>query len=163
MVTNQIDILMKYTRIFLFTLLSLSLGFCTTIKDGKSTIKQGVFGRVLWLQGNLMPSPDRPPAKNETPAVRTVYIHELTKLSDAEGEAPLFSKINSSLVAKVKTNQDGYFQCKLKPGKYSIFTQEEDGKFFASLFEGDGSIASFEVKEGEVTTYHISVNYKAAY
>lgn len=110
-----------------------------------------------------MPSPDRPQAKNETPAVRTVYIHELTKLSDAEGEAPLFAKINSSLVAKVKTNQDGYFQYKLKPGKYSIFTQEEDGKFFASLFEGDGSIASFEVKEGEVTTYHISVNYKAAY
>lgn len=154
---------MKYTRIFLFTMLCCSLGFCTTIKNGKSTIKEGVFGRVLWLQGNFMPSPDKPQQKNGTPAQRTVYIYQLTKLSDAEGEAPLFSKINKTLVAKVKTNQDGYFQCKLLPGKYSIFTLEEDGKFFANIFEGDGSIASFEVKEGKVTTYDIKVNYKAAF
>ncbi len=154
---------MKSTRLFLFALLSISLSFCTTIRDGKSTIKQGVFGKVLWLEGNFMPSPDKPKAGGGVPAPRTVYIYELTKLTDAEGEAPLFTKINKSLIAKAKTNKDGFFQCKLKPGKYSVFTLEEEGKFFASLFEGDGSIASFEVKEGEVTTYDIHINYKAAY
>jgi hypothetical protein len=154
---------MKYTRLFLFALLSTSLSFCNTIRDGKSTIRQGVFGKVLWLEGNFMPSPDKPKARDGVPALRTVYIYELTKLGNVEGDAPLFAKINKSVIAKVKTNKEGFFQCKLKPGKYSIFTLEEDGKFFANLFEGDGSIASFEVKEGQVTTYDININYKAAY
>jgi hypothetical protein len=154
---------MKYTRIFLFTMCCFLLSFCTTLKDGKSTIKQGVFGRVLWVEGNMMPSPDRPQAKEGTPVVRTVYIYELTKLGDTEGEAPLFSGVKSKLIAKVATNKAGYYQCELAPGRYSIFTGEEGGQFFASLFEGDGAIASFEVKQGEVLTYPIQVNYKAAY
>ena len=116
--------LMKYTRIFLLAIFSCSLSFCSSIKDGKSSIKQGVFGRVLWMQGNFMPSPDRPQRKESTPALRTVYIYKLTKLSQTEGESPLFSKISTVLVAKVKTNIEGYFQCKLAPGKYSIFTLE---------------------------------------
>ncbi len=154
---------MKYTRIFLFAILCCSLSFCSSIKDGKSSIKQGVFGKVTWMQGNFMPSPDRQPAKESTPALRTVYIYKLTKLSATEGDSPLFTKINGALVAKVKTNKDGYFQCKLAPGKYSIFTLEEDGKFFANLFDGEGNITPFEVKVGEVTRYDISVNYKAAF
>ena len=81
---------MKYTRIFLFAILCFSLSFCTTIKDGKATVKQGVFGKVLWLEGNLMPSPYRPPAKGGAPALRTIYIYELTKINDVEGEAPLY-------------------------------------------------------------------------
>ena len=66
-------------------------------------------------------------------------------------------------MAQLKTNKEGYFQCKLPPGKYSIFTLEEDGKFFANLFDGEGNITPFEVKKGEVTRYDISINYKAAF
>ena len=155
--------LMKYTRIFLFTMFSCSLSFCSSVKDGKSSIKQGVFGRVLWMQGNFMPSPDRPQRNGGTPALRTIYIYSYTKLSQAEGESPLFSKINNDLVAQLKTNKEGYFQCKLPSGKFSIFTLEEDGKFFANLFDGEGNITPFEVKKGEVTRYDISINYKAAF
>lgn len=154
---------MKYTRIFLFAILSCLLSFCSTIKGDKNSIKQGVIGRVLWMQGNFMPSPDRPQREGGTAAIRTIYIYQLTKLSEVEGEAPLFSKVNTSLVAKLETNEAGYFQCKLAPGKYSIFTLEENGKLFANLFDGEGSITLFEVKEGELTTYDIKVNYKAAY
>ena len=154
---------MKYTRLFLFTMLCCSLSFCASVKDGQASIKQGIFGRVLWQQGNFMPSPDRPQQKGSVPAVRIVYIYKLTKLSETVGESPLFSKINTQLVAKVNTNKEGYFQCKLTPGKYSIFTLEEDGKFFANLFDGDGNVAPVEVKVGEITKYDINVNYKAAF
>lgn len=154
---------MKYTRLFLFAMLCCSFSFCASVKDGQSTIKQGVFGRVVWQEGNLMPSPDRPKQKGGTPAMRTIYIYQRTKLSDAEGESPLFSKISTRLMAKVKSNKDGYYQCKLAPGRYSIFTLEEDGKFFANLFDGDGSITPFEVKENERTTVNININYKAVY
>jgi hypothetical protein len=154
---------MKYTTIFLFTIFSCSLSFCSSIKDGKSAIKQGVFGRVFWIGGNQMPSPDRPAHKSSTPAIRTIYIYSMTRLDQTEGQAPLFSKINTTLIAKVKTDKNGFYQCKLKPGHYSIFTLEDDGLFFANLFNGDGQIAAFEVKASEVTTYDISVNYKAAF
>jgi hypothetical protein len=154
---------MKYTRLFLVVVLCCSFSFCSGVKDGQASIKQGVFGRVLWQQGNFMPSPDRPKQKNGIPAVRTLYIYQLTKFNETEGELPLFSKINTHFIAKIKTNKDGYFQCKLKPGKYSIFTLEEGGKFFASLSDGEGNIAPVEVKAGEITKYDINVNYKAAF
>lgn len=151
---------MKYIGTFLLIMLGVS---CTTIKEGQSTIKQGVFGRVLWMEGNFMPSPDKPKPTVDMPAHRTIYIYTLTKLSETEGESPLFSRINSKLIAKVKTNKEGYFQCKLAPGKYSIFTLEEGGLFFANLFDGEGTITPFEVTKGSVTTYNISINYKAAF
>jgi hypothetical protein len=154
---------MKYTIIFLFALSSLSLASCLIIKDGKPTIKQGVFGRVLWLQGNVMPSPDAPNRGTGKPAERSLQIYEITKLDQVEGQAPLFTKVKTKLVATTKTDKEGYFQCRLKPGKYSIFTVEEEGKLFANLFEGNGEITPFEVKANEVVTYHITINHKAFY
>ncbi|MES2416717.1 MAG: carboxypeptidase regulatory-like domain-containing protein [Bacteroidota bacterium] len=154
---------MKYTTIFLFAMLSLSLSFCSSIQQGYSTIKQGVFGQALWSQGNQMPSPDKPQQNGSRPVQRTVYIYMRTKLKEAVGQPPLFSKIETKLVAKVKTNKEGYFQCKLEPGYYSAFTEEADGRLFANLFDGDGNIAAFEVKAGKLTTYPIHINYKAAY
>ncbi len=155
--------MMKYTRLFLFAMLCCSFSFCSSVKDGKSSIHQGVFGKVIWLQGNFMPSPDRQSTKNGSAAQRTIYIYSLTKFGETQGESPLFLTINTPLVAKVKTNKEGYFQCKLAPGRYSIFTLEEDGKFFANISDGEGNITPFEVKVGEVTTNDISINYKAAF
>ncbi len=133
------------------------------IKHDQPTIKQGVFGKVLWLEGNVMPSPDAPNRGAGRAAVRTLQIYELTYLNQVEGQSPLFTKINTKLVATVKSNKEGYFQCQLKPGKYSIFTLEDDGHRFANLFEGNGEIAAFEVKAKAVTTYSITINYKAFY
>jgi len=154
---------MKYTRLFLFAMLCCSFTFCSSVKDGQATIKQGVFGRIRWQQGNFMPSPDRPHQSAGVPAAREIYIYQVTKFSETTGESPLFSKIHTKLVAKVKTNKEGYFQCKLAPGRYSIFTLEEDGRFFASISEGDGSIMPFYVKANEVATVNININYKAAF
>ncbi|KQB99986.1 hypothetical protein [Pedobacter sp. Hv1] len=154
---------MKYTIIFLFAGLSLFLTACLTIKDGKPSIKQGVFGRVLWVQGNVMPSPDAPNRGTGKPIEQTLHIYEITHLNEAEGQAPLFTHIKTKLIATIKTNKEGYFQCKLKPGKYSVFTVEEEGKLFANLFEGNGEINAFEVKTAQVVTFPITINYKAFY
>lgn len=154
---------MNYTRLFLFAILCCSLSFCSAVKNGEPSIKQGIFGKVLWLEGNFMPSIGQSSQKTITPTMRTVYIYKRTKVSETEGEMPLFSKINSVLVAKVKTNKEGFFQCKLAAGTYSIFTLESNGKFFASVTDGDGNIAPVEVRDGEVTKYEVNINYKAAY
>ena len=44
-----------------------------------------------------------------------------------------------------------------------LFTLEEDGKLFANLFDGEGSITAFEVKLNEVVIFDIKINYKAHY
>lgn len=154
---------MKYTTLFLFMVLSFSFVKCKTLQKGRPSIKQGVYGQVTLLKGNVMPSPDAPKRNLGKGVLRTVYIYERTSLKQTVGEAPLFTAIQTKLVAKVKTTKEGYFQCKLLPGKYSIFTAEPDGKLFANLFEGDGSIAAFEVKANEVTNYAIKINYMAFY
>jgi len=153
---------MKYTIIFLFAVINLSVISCSTIKDGNPTIKQGVFGRVLWLEGNMMPSPDVKTAGGK-PVVRTIHIYRITNTNETVGQSPLFNSVQSKLVATAKTNKDGYFQCELLPGRYSIFTVEEDDKLFANLFEGNGEITPFEVKANQVSTYNININYKAFY
>ncbi|RZK41152.1 MAG: carboxypeptidase regulatory-like domain-containing protein [Pedobacter sp.] len=132
-------------------------------KPRKVSIKQGVFGQVLWLEGNFMPSPDQPNRSKSLGVVRDVYIYKAIKVNQTTGESPLFSNINGELVAKVKTNKIGYFQCSLAPGKYSVFTAEEDSKFFGSISDGEGYINPFEVQAGQVTRFDISINYKAAY
>ena len=116
---------MKYTILFLFAINTFLWSSCAVIKDDKPTISQGVFGRVLFLQGNQMPSPDK---KNTggNPVIRKILIYELTKLNEMEGQSPLFKKVKSKLVATVTSNSEGYFQCKLPTGKYSIFTEEEE-------------------------------------
>ncbi|MCY1529854.1 hypothetical protein D9M68_650220 [compost metagenome] len=152
----------KYTRIILLTVLSCLLLHCSGLKTGKATIRQGVFGQISRAEGNFMPSPDRPTGKT-VPVSRLVYIYPCLKLSDTEGMAPLFTKVNKALIEKVKSNEKGYFQIHLAPGWYSAFIVEEGPVFFANHFDGNGYVNSFEVTRHEVTRLDIQVNYEASY
>ena len=138
-------------------------GACAALKEGNPSIKQGVSGNVLWLEGNVMPSPDVKNNGGGKPVVRKINIYEVTTANQVVGTAPLFTAINAKLVASFKSDKNGHFQFELPPGKYSIFTVEDDGQFFASLSDGNGDISPFEVKPNEVTIYHININYKAFY
>lgn len=154
---------MKYTKIFLLVIISFILNSCLSVKDGHYSIKQGVFGKVVWMQGNMMPSPDLPASGNGKPVQRTIKIYEHTNSSQVSGEASLFTSVKTKLIKIIKSDENGYYQAKLLPGKYSIFTLEEDGKLFANLFDGEGSITAFEVKLNEVVIFDIKINYKAHY
>ena len=94
---------------------------------------------------------------------RTVYIYAVTTGAQAEGEGPLYKAIHQPLIAKVKTDAKGFFQCKLPPGTYSVFTGEENGQFFASLSNGKGELNPVEVVAGKVTVCDIVVNHKAVF
>lgn len=126
-------------------------------------VEQGLAGQVLWLEGNLMPtigeeSRDR---KGE-PVQREIHIYELTSMDEATAEGTFFSNIQTDLVKKVETNEEGEFITELPVGRYSVFVQEEQG-LFANTFDGQGHINPVEVNEGEITPITIKVNYKAAY
>ena len=111
-----------------------------------------------------MPGPDQKPVdKTGKVTRRTVYIYAVTTAAQAEGEGPLYKAIHQPLVAKVKTDEKGFFQCKLAPGVYSVFTGEDGGMFFASLSNGKGELNPVEVLAKQVTVCDIIVNHKAVY
>ncbi|EJF11770.1 hypothetical protein [Pontibacter sp. BAB1700] len=126
-------------------------------------IKQGIRGQILWEAGNQMPSPDAPPSSGRKGVERTVYIYELTNSSQTTSKDGVFhTAIKTNLIKQVKTDANGNFAISLEPGRYSLFTKEQDG-LFANLFDGEMNIFPVEVKEGEVTTVEFLVNYDAFY
>ena len=136
---------------------------CVVQTNKQPKIKQGVYGNVTWLEGNMMPSPDEPRAMSGRPIERTINIYEIVNFKDVIGQAPLFTSINKKLVRIVKTNKNGYYECELPPGFYSVFSRETESSFFANSFNGKGEISSVEVKSQAITKLDIVINYKAAY
>lgn len=149
----------------LFVLSALLL--LSSMNRGCESVKQGIAGQVLWLEGNLMPGIGDEPEVNRKkfkgePIQRTLYIYELTTMDEASSEGVFFQDIQTPLVAKVETNKKGEFAVSLPEGSYSLFVEEEEG-LFANTFDGEGNINPVTVSEGDIATITIEVNYKAAY
>lgn len=136
---------------------------CVLQTNERPKIKQGVYGNVTWLEGNMMPSPDLPKVSNGQPIERTINIYAIANFKDVTGQAPLYRSINKKLVKTVKTNKNGYYECELPPGFYSVFSKESENSFFANSFNGKGEISSVEVKTGVAAKLDIVINYRAAY
>lgn len=146
-----------------FLCLTLLLANCALNKARKPSIKQGVYGKVTWLQGNMMPSPDEPKAVNGTPIEREIYIYEAATFKDIVGQAPLFTAVNKKLVKIVRSNKDGYYECELPVGNYSIFSLEPEGSFFANSFDGQGLINSVQIQALKMVNLDVQINYRASY
>lgn len=153
-------------RLSLLFILSM---FLMANKCDSKQVKQGIAGQVLWIEGNQMPSiinekhpentPDRPAP---TGIKREVYIYELTNLGQASSNGPFFSDIQTKLVEKAETDEDGNFAISLPVGTYSVFVKEDEG-FFANQMDGQGNINPVEVSQDQITSVTLEINYKAAY
>jgi hypothetical protein len=153
---------MKFYRFFLCLLPLFTVLSCTVRNQQAAAPQQGIKGQVTFTEGNLMPGPGK-----NTPSPkgvqRNVFIYAVAAAADVVGEGPLYTAVNRPLVAKVKTDAAGFFQCRLKPGRYSVFTEEKDGKFFSSLSNDKGELSPVEVVSNQVLEYNILVNYAAVY
>lgn len=153
-----------YLAIFCSAILLVNFSCASRTSGQQSGIQEGIKGTVSVKEGNFMPGPDQKPGGNTGKVIsRTVYIYAVTTGAQAEGEGPLYKAIHQPLVAKVKTDDKGFFQCKLAPGVYSVFTGEDGGTFFASLSNGKGELNPVEVFAKQVTVCDIVVNHKAVY
>lgn len=134
----------------------------------KNNQSQGITGKIVWLEGNLMPAiGDTNIAQRMAgrPVQRTLYIHEPTAGDETEktqDSGMFYSKINTRLVKKVKTDVNGTFRVVLPAGKYSVFVLEEKG-FFANIFDVEGHINPVIVEAGKFRVMEIKVNYMAFY
>lgn len=138
-------------------------------KCSSEDISQGIAGKVLWIEGNQMPTiideknpqdtPQRPAPKG---IQREVHIYELTSMDQTNANGVFFSNIQTKLVEKVQTDEEGNFAVSLPEGTYSVFVQEEEG-LFANSMDGQGNINPVEVNKDEITQLMLEVNYTAAY
>ena len=122
---------------------------------------QGIKGRVMWIEGNQMPGPDRQRVEPK-PVKREIVIHKVLKAPDLNRKGALFSKPSFKPVAVVETNDQGEFEVSLPIGLYSIFTRENEG-LFANSFDSENNVTPVRVESGKFSEISITINYKAVY
>lgn len=146
-----------YRRIILIILVSMVVS-CQTNRNPA----QGITGKILWFEGDLMPGIDKKPVEG-IPVKREIYIYKPTLPSQAEAlDQVFYTDIQTELVRKTTSDIQGDFRAGLKPGKYSVFVWEPRG-LFANRFSGEGYINLVEVREHEMTGIEIRIDYMAAY
>ncbi len=151
---------MKPNLFLIYTIFCLT-GCSAQLKKGIFSVEEGISGQVIWKQGNYMPSSDIIRKKKGKGIEREIVVFKLVNKSQAISENGFF-KINKKPLAITRSTENGFFEIKLPPGKYSVFTKEEKG-LFANSFDGDGNINPVEVTSGQATRLLIMVDYKAAY
>jgi len=92
------------------------------------------------------------------PVSKTIFIYSYTTRNDVYGWGPLYNSVSSVLVAQCVSDQDGFFQGTVEPGKYSIFISEND-KFYANSFDGQGGIYPVIVKADSVSSITLILDY----
>jgi hypothetical protein len=150
-----------------FILTSIVIVLTFTACKSMKTEEQGVSGKVTWLEGNQMPTIKSEDQKSNTsertkgkPVVRVIKVYPIVNMADARLEDGLFQSIAGDPFAEVTSDENGDYSLILPPGKYSLFTVEEDG-LFANSFDGNGNIEPLIVKKGEWVTRDLVINYKA--
>ncbi|UKJ07221.1 hypothetical protein [Solitalea lacus] len=143
--------------------------YCTVLllfsieESANAQSQTGVYGIVVFKSGNQMPSPDIPKEQRGGKAVRrSIYIYELTNVNETKAEGVFYSELKTKLIKQVKSDKNGRFSAKLKPGKYSVFVKEEKG-LFANMSDGDQNICPIIVKNGQMTELNLVIDYNAAY
>jgi hypothetical protein len=130
-------------------------------------IGQGIAGKVIWLEGNLMPKiqeeNDTTPSLNQgKPVERYVCIYELTHRNQTVQEDGFYKEVNTRLVKKIMSDQEGNFATPLDTGQYSLFVEEHQG-LFSNRYDGEGYIYPVSVKKDRITQVTLKIDYKAAY
>ena len=138
----------------------------TPTPDSLVTIDQGIYGAVIWLEGDQMPGTGASSGKSE-PMETQICIHELAQYTDLSRDKTsetgnlLFTQINTPLVGCTDSNASGFYELELEPGIYSVFALSEDG-WFCNSSSPDG-VCAVTIEAETATRYTITVNYLAEF
>jgi len=131
----------------------------------KVTITHGIWGTVSSLEGDCMPTtpPSTSGCKN-CPVKRTVVIYQYTLFTNAtplNNSTGFFDSFNTSLVAQVDTDENGFFQINVPEGHYTIAIIE-NGKLYANSSDGQGGLNPFTLTNG-LEEVDVTMTYKAEF
>jgi len=122
---------------------------------------QGISGKIYVKQGNQMPSPGQPPNLGR-PIKCEIFVYELTKREQAASNGVHFSNIQTKLVTKSESNDEGFYSLSLPPGQYSVFVND-NGQVYANSFDGKGNINPVTVKKDSVSNLNITISSRAVF
>ncbi|WP_345954990.1 hypothetical protein [Mucilaginibacter sp. PAMB04168] len=141
----------------------LALLSCSTQKaQSQARVTEGVEGYIYRLSGNPMPMKGKSSGGKGKGVVREVWIYRATNTQQTQGNMPLFTRVNSRLAAKVKSDSTGHYQAKLPAGTYSVFVKESNG-LFAAETDGQGILNPVKVERGTVAKRDVRITLDAAF
>ncbi len=154
-------------RKILFSLFIAILTFsaCSSPKKAQNgEIKQGISGNITEVKGNLMPKVGvQPPTPKPVSTTLFVYLPtNISQVTPLEPGSPLYTSINSKLVASVQSDSLGRYSVALPVGSYSVFVKQ-GAHFFANLFDTQNNIQLVQVDSGKITPMNILINSSATY
>lgn len=127
---------------------------------------EGLFGRVIWVEGNRMPmiTEEGQPVENGggVGVKRTIYIFKAISAAAVEQQEGFFKLNLSDAVAVIETDPNGRFFVALPPGKYSILSKEERG-LWAGIFDAENHLNPIRVEKGNIAEMTLEINYMAFY
>ncbi len=135
-----------------------------TISCPDISVETGVWGEVLWLEGNHQPGAG---TGTSMPISREVRVYEVVTMNDAVEAADrpdaysVYDSISGTLVDSTTSDDQGFYEIELSAGTYSVFVEDE-GDWYCNSFNADG-MCVVEVSEGETVEFNIRIDYAAAY
>jgi len=155
------------TFLFFFCVLFISckesqLPFNTTTENNAGQPKQGIKGNVIYREGKFDSKDNLISNGIIIGVARKIYFYELSGLKDAEtNDGSFITMIHSILIDSTHSDKNGNFQAALKPGKYSVFIQENERLY--SQVSDDGLFYPVCVYPDSVTSINLYIDYKAHY
>jgi hypothetical protein len=120
------------------------------------TITQGLYGRVVLIEGDCMPvtTPER--CRISYPS-RRISVREPATLDDMVGTYLVTSR---PLVAATTADERGFYEVQLPPGTYSVFV-EDGGREYCNRFGGQLEACQVTVGEG-IKEHHIQIDHASS-
>jgi hypothetical protein len=117
---------------------------------------QGIKGRV-WIQADTnMPLKDGP-RQLGSPYSTSIFVYESATIDQLIGQQENFAtKLNANLVKQIKSNREGRFKLKLRPGNYTIVLGYKEG-IYIPFFSGSRGVAQFEVLKHDFQEIDITI------
>ena len=138
--------------------LCITLTFFACLSTSKSHRISNFTGHIYEHKYNGMPMVDKPSSKG-TPLKTMVYVYAPTNIYQIEDGLHLgtiITKINTSIIDSVQTDENGAYSLYLKPGKYSVFVKYENG-YYVPFYAGKEAVSLIEISPKQPTILDVNV------
>ena len=128
----------------------------------KLTIAQGVYGFVVFKEGYFDTDNHLQSEGIERGVERKIYIYPRINIHAVDlSEGDYLNNIYVPCIDSVNSDESGFFQKKMLPGKYSLVIIENN-RYYSKLDE-NGEYFPVEILKDSVTQVLLDVDYKAIY
>jgi hypothetical protein len=127
------------------------------------SISEGIAGSVIFKQGEFDASGKLRSEEGVVYGVeRKIYIYAQTNMRAADlAEEDFVNNVYERLIDSIQSSPEGYFEKKIKPGKYSLFILENN-RLYSKMNE-EGFYFPVTVNQDSVSTVKLEIDYKAVY